>query len=116
MGFNSQGEFQNCHLLTLVYFQWRMLASQKRRRGGKNHLICFIPVFDGSGQSYLGAILLHSLSDTHSSSAEQEILLLSLGAVKNNKLYLRIGDIFYVSCKICPQRSPLPVQMHQQSC
>lgn len=50
----------------------------------KNHLICFIPVFGVSGQSYLGAILLHSLSDTHSSSAEQGILLLSLGVVKNN--------------------------------
>lgn len=82
----------------------------------KNRLICFIPVFGGSGQSYLGAILLHSLSDTHSSSAEQGILLLLLGAVENNKLCLRLGDAFYVSYKLCPQRSPSPVQMHQQSC
>lgn len=73
-----------------------MLTSQKRRRG-KNHLICFIPVFGGSGQSYLGAIVLHSLSDTHSSSAEQDILVLSLGLVKNNKLYQRLGDAFYMS-------------------
>lgn len=62
----------------------------------KNHLVCFILVFGGSGQSYLGAILLHSLLDTHSSSAEQGILLLSLRLVKNNKLYLRIGDAFYM--------------------
>lgn len=73
-----------------------MLTSQKRRRG-KNHLICFIPVFGGSGQSYLGAIVLHSLSDTHSSSAEQDILVLPLGLVKNNKLYQRLGDAFYMS-------------------
>lgn len=72
-----------------------MLTSQKRRRG-KNHLICFILVFGGSGQSYLGAIVLHSLSDTHSSSAEQGILVLSLGLVKN-KLCQRLGDAFYMS-------------------
>lgn len=88
-----------------------------RKGGGEWRTIsCFIPVFGGSGQSYLGAILLRSLSDTHSSSAEQGILLLSLGVVKNNKLYLKIGDAFYVSCKLCTQRSPSAVQMHQQFC
>lgn len=69
----------------------------EKEEGVKNHLVCFIPVFGGSGQSYLGAILLHSLSDTHSSNAEQGILVLSLGAVKNNKLHLRIGGAFYMS-------------------
>lgn len=51
----------------------------------------------------------HSLSDTHSSSAEQGILVLSLRLVKN-KLCQRLGDAFYVSllsfavknlCKLC---------------
>lgn len=47
-----------------------------------------------------GAILLHSLSDTYSSSAKQGILLLSLTAVKNNKLYLSIGGAFFMSLVI----------------
>lgn len=90
LGFNFQGEFQNCHLLTLVYFHWRMLTSQKRRRGGKNCPVCFIPMLSGSGQSYSGAVLLHSMSDTHSLSTEQRILLLSIEVVKNNKSYFKI--------------------------
>lgn len=70
----------------------------------QSHLVCFILLFGGSGQSYLRAILLHSLSDTHFSSAEEGILLLSLGIVKNNKWYLRIGVAFYASCKLHTQK------------
>lgn len=69
--------------------------SEKEEGQEPSHL--FYPLFGGSGQSYLGAIVLHSLSDTHSSSAEQGILVLSLGLVKNNKLYQRLGDAFYMS-------------------
>lgn len=62
----------------------------EKEEGGKNCPVCFIPMPSGSGQSYSGAVLLHSMSDTHSLSTEQRILLLSIEVVKNNKSYFKI--------------------------